>query len=39
MHKSQQKHAKQLKIKFNITKQQKQKNKIKHNSKNEERAL
>jgi len=38
MHKSQQEHVKQRKIKFNITTQQKQKNKVKHNFKNEKRA-
>jgi hypothetical protein len=38
MHKSQQEHAKQTKIKFSITTQQKQKYKAKHNSKNEEKA-
>jgi hypothetical protein len=38
MHKSQQEHAKQRKIKFSITMQQKQKNKMKHNSKNEKKA-
>jgi hypothetical protein len=37
MHKSQQKHAKQRKIKFSITTQHKQMNKIEHNWKNEER--